>query len=170
MRPEARPAKFRGNWPHGVVMTSKNEDLVAISAFGDWHPDVPTGSVAVGATPNGNWKLASRYFLVPAADYKPRMPIDPARYRELANFNPKAGEAAFARVIHESPAAAGAPLVIEDRDTAIRQTCELAGKPELAPGFIASGKTVAKVTSELAARASWAPVIAKLNGPGRPAK
>jgi hypothetical protein len=59
---------------------------------------------------------------------------------------------------------------VEDRAMAIRQTCELANRRELAAQFIASEKTVAEITSELRARASWAPVIAKLNGPERPAK
>lgn len=56
----------------------------------------------------------------------------------------------------------------DTRERAISETCALAGKPELAPGYLASGKSPEEVASELAARAkarhSWTGVIAKIEG------
>ncbi len=54
----------------------------------------------------------------------------------------------------------------ETREEAITATCQLAGKPELAADFIASGLTAAEVTRQLTpgSRENWRAVLRKLEG------
>ncbi len=57
--------------------TGHGSELVVVSAFGDWHQDVPNGMVGVvailgGRTPHPNVDQSERYFLVPAEEYASR--------------------------------------------------------------------------------------------------
>jgi len=69
-------------------------DLVAISAFGDWHSTVPKGKVGVVCTVGGVRGLpegSERFFLVPEDEYQARgrfgfVVADPTQYQELATL------------------------------------------------------------------------------------
>ncbi len=69
------------------------DDLVSISAFGDWAEWVPAGMVGVfavvggrGALPTSSVNEQGRYYLVPAAEYRNRPEfgfiVDPAIHQE----------------------------------------------------------------------------------------
>lgn len=71
-------------------------DWLSVSAFGSWHPTVPTGMVGVVATLGGANVLSDprsrdrRHFLVPESEYRQRVPylsfvIDPARHEVWSN-------------------------------------------------------------------------------------
>lgn len=79
-----------------VFHDRNKNNLIARSAFGDWHPQVPEGHVVLFATrgdanPNDP-ETESGYFLVPADEYE-RKPwtgfvVYPAKHVELADFDP----------------------------------------------------------------------------------
>jgi hypothetical protein len=84
------------------VFTERNKNnLIVISAFGDWHPQVPEGMVGVYATKGGTRKISpesdpddSGYFLVTTEEYA-RKPwtgfvVYPAKHPELTDFDPYA--------------------------------------------------------------------------------
>ena len=65
-------------------------DYLVLSAFGDWHKDVPKGSVGVfagkgGRTREGHYPEDTKWFLVPQAEYKPGMIL--ANYPEITPLN-----------------------------------------------------------------------------------
>ena len=66
-------------------------NMVCVSAVGDWHKGVPPGMVGVtacigGRNEHGHYGGPLRYFLVPAADYAGRgmqpLVVDPAKHQE----------------------------------------------------------------------------------------
>lgn len=57
-------------------------NYVVISAFGDWHPEVPKGFVGVLATLGGNRSNSVKKFLVPNEEYKGHFVIDLNRHKE----------------------------------------------------------------------------------------
>jgi len=64
-------------------------DYLVLSAFGDWHKDVPEGQVGVfagkgGRTKSGGYPEDCKWFLVPKANYQPDMVLDPAQLPEIA--------------------------------------------------------------------------------------
>jgi hypothetical protein len=64
-------------------------DYLVLSAFGDWHKDVAKGFVGVfagkgGRTKQGHYPDQTKWFLVPDAEYKPGMVLDPGKYAEMA--------------------------------------------------------------------------------------
>ena len=74
---------------HGAIRKHAN-DVLVISASGDWHCAVPKGMVGVTATIQGSREPGSKHqhFLVPKAEYDTReknpggiFVIDPARYQ-----------------------------------------------------------------------------------------
>ena len=75
-----------------VFMKTHAEDLVVISAFGDWHAKVPSGFVGVIATigglrPHG---AAERCFLIPTAEYEALREygfvVDATKYEEIPSL------------------------------------------------------------------------------------
>lgn len=69
-------------------------DLLSVSASGDWHASVPKGMVGVSASIGGDRSAISkgtlRYFLVPADEYaanrRVSFVIDAARHQEIAKL------------------------------------------------------------------------------------
>lgn len=64
-------------------------DYLVLSAFGDWHKDVPKDYVGVfagkgGRTPEGHFPADTKWFLVPKADYKPKMVLWLGTFAEIA--------------------------------------------------------------------------------------
>ena len=69
------------------------QDLLVVSAFGDWHERVPKGMVGVVARTGGSWTekgTPERYFLVPGGEYDQckrfAFIVDPARHEEIEKF------------------------------------------------------------------------------------
>lgn len=70
------------------------EDLIVVSASGDWHARVPEGMVGVVARVGGNrsstTEASSRYFLVPSEEYKQAgrfgFVVVPERHEEIEKF------------------------------------------------------------------------------------
>ena len=82
----------------------RNEQIV-VSAFGDWHKDVPKGMVGVvavlgGRTPYKNIDKSEQYFLVPAEEYankKVFFVVDPERHAVWnTDMAPSTKQVAFA--------------------------------------------------------------------------
>lgn len=70
-------------------------DLQVVSAFGDWHNNVPKGMVGVvacvgGRNNNGQYASKERYFLVPNEEYAQRSGhafiVNPIKHKEIARF------------------------------------------------------------------------------------
>ena len=74
-----------------LFMKANENNLVCVSAFGDWAISVPAGMVGVvaciGSNQYGNDRVC-RYFLVPAKDYAARSQfgfvVDPTMYEEVS--------------------------------------------------------------------------------------
>lgn len=66
------------------------DDYLPLAAWGDWHADVPAGMVAVfagrgGRRANGSYPDDTRYFLVPADEYRAgAFVVDLDRHIEIA--------------------------------------------------------------------------------------
>jgi len=67
-------------------------DYVVITAWGDWHSQVPTHHVITGATLGGDRSKAIRYFLVPEQEYATRSSfgfvINPTLHPSVARPHP----------------------------------------------------------------------------------
>jgi hypothetical protein len=63
------------------------DNYVVISAYGDWHQNVPKGMVGVLATKGGDRNGGVRYFLVPKDEYTTKFVIDLKRHKEVEKFN-----------------------------------------------------------------------------------
>ncbi len=63
------------------------DNYVAISAWGDWHHNVPKGMVLVLATKGGIRENPRKWFLIPADEYKMNFVIDPTRYASSESIN-----------------------------------------------------------------------------------
>lgn len=63
-------------------------DLVVRSAWGDWHPKVPKGMVAVWATRGGRQDADGGYFLVPSEKYgrTRHFIVDPSKHQQIFDF------------------------------------------------------------------------------------
>lgn len=64
-----------------IFKTEHANDYLVLSAFGDWHKDVPEGFVGVfagkgGRTENGHYPEETRWVLVPKSEYDPKMVVD----------------------------------------------------------------------------------------------
>ena len=78
-----------------VFKIENKNNLVTVSAFGDWAEGVPEGFVCVIATLGGDRSLirtpGERFFLVPSAEYKhPRgggFVVDTAKYQEISRIS-----------------------------------------------------------------------------------
>ncbi len=80
-------------------------ERIVVSAFGDWHKDVPKGMVGVvavlgGRTPYKNIDKSEQYFLVPAEEYankKVFFVVDPERHAVWnTDMAPSTKQVAFA--------------------------------------------------------------------------
>lgn len=74
-----------------VFEVENKNNLVTVSAVGDWAEGVPDGFVCVVATLGGLTPGENRYFLVPSAEYKhPRgggFVVDPSKYQEIPRIS-----------------------------------------------------------------------------------
>lgn len=83
-----------------VLMERHKNNLIARTAFGDWHPQVPEGMVVVYATLGGKGGAAaeadpeSGYFLVPGDEYQRKswafFVVYPAKHPQIEDFDPYA--------------------------------------------------------------------------------